>query len=167
MTRTMGDSVDIHNIPLTVELVATYADGKMGVDAPALVEQLFPSNRYVHILIDVTGTRPDVQVRDWETGDKSGDLEKWVIDHNKSTGKKDAVIYCNKSTIPEVRRLTKSQVLGVDYFLWVATLDGTLFRGVGVIACQNKGVQQLGKNWDSSVVYDDNFWLPVSTPLLL
>jgi hypothetical protein len=154
----MGDSVEIRNIPQTVDIVATYDDGSMGIVPAGLLEQLFPSDKYFHVFIDVTGARPDAHVRDWENGDKGGDLEKWVIDHNKHTGKKDAVIYCNRSTITEVRRLTKSQVLGKDYFLWISTLDDTVFQGEGVIACQNKGAAQLGKDWDSSVVFVDDIW---------
>jgi hypothetical protein len=163
MTRIMGDSVDPQEIPKTVDLIATYVDGHFGVLVEQLLEELFPSDHYFHVLIDVNGSRPDVNVRDWENGDKAGNLEQWVIDHNNHTGKKDAVIYCNVSTIPEVRRLTGLQVLGEDYFLWVATLDGQLFQGPGVIACQNRGANLNGANFDTSVVFDDSFWT-VKTP---
>jgi hypothetical protein len=165
MTRTMGDSVDISKVPHTVDIVATYADGHLGVVIEQLLEELFPSDRYFHVLIDVNGTRPDVQVRDWETGDKAGDLRQWVIDHNNHTGVKDAVVYCNESTIAEVRRLTGDQILGEDYFLWVATLDGSIFRGPGVIACQNRGARQNGANFDTSEVFDDRFWVLPSSPV--
>ena len=159
MTRTMGDSVDITKVPKDVDIVATYADGHLGVVIEQLLEELFPSDNYFHVLIDVNGSRPDVEVRDWETGDKGGDLRQWVIDHNNVSGKKDAVIYCNTSTIPEVRRLTGDQILGKDYFLWVATLDGSIFRGPGVIACQDRGSRQNGANFDLSEVFDDSFWV--------
>lgn len=157
--RIMGDSVDITKVPKTVDIVATYADGHLGVIIEQLLEELFPPERYFHVLIDVNGSRPDVHVRDWETGDKGGDLRQWVIDHNCLTGKKDAVVYCNQSTIAEVRRLTGDQILGKDYFLWVATLDGSVFRGPGVIACQNRGARQNGANFDTSQVFDDTFWV--------
>jgi hypothetical protein len=158
MTRTMGDSTDVNVIPKSVDIVATYVDGHMGVVNEQLMKELFPSDRYFHVLIDVNGSRPDAQVRDWENGDKAGSLEQWVIDHNTHSGKKDAVVYCNESTIAEVRRLTGSQILGKDYFLWVATLDGSIFRGFGVIACQNRGANQNGANFDTSMVFDDTFW---------
>jgi hypothetical protein len=161
----MGDSVDITEVPKTVDIVATYADGHLGVIIEQLLEELFPPDRYFHVLIDVNGSRPDVQVRDWETGDKGGDLRRWVIDHNNCSGKKDAVVYCNVSTIPEVRRLTGDQILGKDYFLWVATLDGSIFRGPGVIACQNRGARQNGANFDTSEVFDDRFWVNPSSPV--
>lgn len=162
--RTMGDSVDITKVPKTVDIVATYADGHLGIVIEQLLEELFPSNKYFHVLIDVNGTRPDVNVRDWETGDKGGDLRQWVIDHNNHTGKKDAVVYCNQSTIAEVRRLTGDQILGKDYFLWVATLDGSIFRGPGVIACQDRGARQNGANFDTSEVFDDSFWASPLSP---
>jgi hypothetical protein len=155
MARIMGDSVDVREIPLTVNLVATYINGEEGVVPAALLEALFPSKHYFHVLVDVNGSRPDAHARDWETGDKSGDLRQWVIDHNKHTGKKDAVIYCNKSTIAEVRQLTGDQILGEDYWLWVATLDGTVYRADGVIACQNRGARQNNANYDSSIIFDD------------
>lgn len=165
MTRIMGDSVDIRKVPKNVDLVATYADGHLGIVIEELLEELFPSENYGHILIDVNGSRPDVEVRDWENGDKGGDLRKWVVDHNKMQGKKDAVIYCNSSTIAEVRRLTGDQVLGKDYWLWVATLDGSIFRGPGVIACQNRGARQNGANFDTSEVFDDFVWPSANNPL--
>src|SRR5690242_9403767 len=166
MTRTMGDSVDINKVPHTVDIVATYADGHFGVVIEQLLEELFPPDKYFHVLIDVNGSRPDVHVRDWETGDKAGDLRQWVIDHNNHTRKKDAVVYCDRSTIAEVRRLTGDQILGKDYYLWVATLDGDIVRGEGIVACQDKGARQNGSNFDTSVVFDlaDKIWPSPKTP---
>jgi hypothetical protein len=164
MTLVMGDSTTIQDIPKTVDIVCTYVDGHEGVVPQALLEELFPSKKYFHVLIDVNGSRPDAHVRDWETGDKGGSLEQWVKAHNDHTGKKDAVVYCNRSTIPEVRRLTGSQILGKDYFLWIATGDGTVVKGEGIIACQDKWSKQTGGHWDSSVLFDDNFWDIPKTP---
>lgn len=164
MTRTMGDSTTMEDIPMNVEIAAVYIDGQYGVETQAQLERRYPHSRYGHVFVDVNGSRPDADVRDWETGDKSGDLEKWVIDHNNHTGKKDAVIYCNGSTIAEVRQLTKSQRLGIDYWLWVATLDGSEHKGPGIIACQRDGERQTGGHWDRSFVYDDRFWRPTGSP---
>lgn len=159
MTRTMGDSTTFSDIPKGVEVAAVYVSGKLGVVAPAELEARFPHSQYGHCTIDVNGSRPDADVRDWETGDKAGNLQQWVIDHNKTAGVQNkAVVYCNRSTIFEVRQLTGSQILGKDYFLWVTTLDGTEYTGTGVIACQSKGEQQTGGHWDESVIYDDRFW---------
>lgn len=164
MTRIMGDSTNYLAIPTSVQVVAVYDDGRLGVETPAQIEARFPRAKYGQVFIDVTGARPQAQVRDWETGDKAGSLEQWVIDHNKATGKKDAVVYCNRSTVAEVRQLTGTQVLGKDYWLWVSTLDGTVVTGPGIIGCQVKGAGLTGGDWDQSLVYDGSLWLPVKPP---
>ena len=168
VNRIMGDSVELSEIPLTVDVVATYVSGDEGVVTDAEIEARFPITRYGHVTIDVNGSRPDANVRDWETGDKSGSLETWVADHNKSTGVSDAVIYCNVSTIPEVRQLTGTKILGKDYWLWIATLDGMLYQAPGVIACQNRGAAQNGANYDTSEIFDDRFFKsPIPKPIVL
>lgn len=166
-TRTMGDSTNMDAIPLTVNIAAVYDDGHLGVETPAQLEARFPHARYGQVFIDVTGQNPKAQVRDWENGDKSGSLQQWCTDHNEASGKKDAVVYCNVSTIPEVRQQTGNQILGTDYWLWVATLDGTLFgpsQYPHVIANQIKGASLTGGDWDMSLVFDGTFWLPVPPP---
>ena len=167
MTRIMGDSTNMLAIPLSVNIAAVYDDGYLGVESPAQLEARFPHARYGQVFIDVNGSTPKAQARDWETGDKAGSLQQWVIDHNQASGRKDAVIYCNRDTIPEVRQLTGTQVLGTDYWLWVATLDGTLFGPAQyphVMACQINGAQLTGGDWDLSLVFDDSFWQPVTPP---
>jgi len=160
----MGDSTTMEDIPMSVQIVGVYVNGYYGVVTPAQLEKRFPHTHYGHVFVDVNGSRPDAEARDWETLDKSGDLEQWVIQHNAHTGKKDAVIYCNSSTISEVRQLTKSQRLGVDYWLWVATLDGSEHTGPGIMACQRDGERQTGGHWDRSIVYDDRFWRATGVP---
>jgi len=162
-TRTMGDSSTFGDVPRKVDIVAVYDDGNFGVPAPGELEKHYPHSQFGHCWIDVNGSHPEADVRDWETGDKSGSLEGWVVEHNKLKGKNDAVIYCNKSTIPEVRRLTGGQILGKHYFLFIATLDGTQYRAHGVIACQDKGSVQTGGHYDQSEVYDDRFWRKTGT----
>lgn len=168
MTRTMADSASgIANDPLYIDIALAYLDGHLGVETTAQMEARFPHERYGWCFVDVTGQSPEAQVRDWETGDKGGSLQQWVIDHNKASGKQDAVVYCNRATIPEVRRLTGTQVLGRDYWLFVATLDGTLF-GPGqyphVVANQLLSSRQTGGNFDLSIVFDGSLWLPVRPP---
>lgn len=162
-TRTMGDSSTFGDVPRNLDIIAVYDDGKFGVPAPGELEKHYPHAQFGHCWIDVNGSHPEADVRDWETGDKAGSLEQWVVDHNKLKGKNDAVIYCNKSTIPEVRRLTGGQILGKHYFLFIATLDGTKYRAYGVIACQDKGAVQTGGHYDQSEVYDDRFWRKTGT----
>jgi hypothetical protein len=153
MTLIMRDSVTPLAIPLAgTDIAAGYLDGSFS-DVPELAAR-FP--HVPNVLIDVNGSNVRANVRDWETGDKGGNLETWVADHNTAAGVKDAVVYCNRSTIPEVRQLTGSQILGKDYFLWVATLDGTLFTPAdypGALACQDKGSSQVHANYDESVVW--------------
>lgn len=163
----MGDSTNIAAIPLTVNIAAAYATGHLGVVTQQQMDARFPPAKYGHCSIDVTGAAPWASVRDWENGDKGGSLEQWVIDHNKASGRKDAVVYCNRATIPEVRQLTGSQILNRDYFLWVATLDGTVYgpgQLAGVVACQIKGQNLTGGDYDLSLVYSDTLWLPVVPP---
>lgn len=162
MTRIMRDSTTPAAIPVAgTQLAAGYVDGTWD-DYNAIVAR-FPG--IPHVSIDVNGSAPQADVRDWETGDKAGSLEQWVIDHNQHTGVKDAVVYCNRSTIPEVRQLTGSQILGRDYWLWVATLDGTkVVAEPGVVAVQDKGANLTGANFDESVVYAD-WWKPSAPPV--
>ena len=167
MTRIAGDSTNMQAIPLSVNIVCVYDDGSLGVVTQAALDARFPHSKYGQVWIDVNGSRPAAQVRDWETGDKAGSLEQWVKDHNAASGRKDAVVYCNRSTIPEVRQLTGTQVLGQDYWLWIATLDGTIFGPAQyphVMACQVKGAALTGGDWDMSLVFDASFWLPVAPP---
>lgn len=180
MTRIMGDSTSLAAIPLDVQIAAVYDDGHLGVETPAQLEARFPHARYGQVFIDVLGTRPDAQARDWEPGNypsaQSLSLEAWVIAHNAASGKKDAVVYCDRADVPNVRVATGSQILGTDYFLWVSTLDGTVvaagpehleaapYTYPGVVACQVKGAKLTGGDWDMSLVYDAGLWLPVPLP---
>lgn len=166
MTWIMGDSTTLTDIPLSVAIAAFYTTGQYAVRAEDVTAR-FPHAKYGWNRIDATGQQPAADTRDWETGDKSGSLEQWVIDHNHARGAGTAVVYCNRSTIPEVRTLTGKQILGQDYFLWVATLDGTVFGPAqypGVVACQVKGQALTGGHWDMSIVFDGSLWRPVAPP---
>ena len=154
-TLTMRDSTNAAHIPLAgTDIACGYINGSVVPPTWNAVLARFPD--IPKVAIDVFGNAPGAQARDWETGDKGGDLEQWVIDHNRLSGAKDAVIYCNRDTIPEVRLLTGSQILNRDYYLWIATLDGTVFgphQLAGVIACQDKGSNLTGGDYDESVVW--------------
>jgi hypothetical protein len=162
----MADSASgIASDPQWIDIALAYIDGHLGVEDAQQMEARFPHERYGWCFVDVTGAEPQAQVRDWETGDKGGSLEQWVIDHNKASGRKDAVVYCDRSTIPEVRQLTGSQVLGVDYFLFIASLDGTLFGPAQyphVVANQVMSSRQTGGSYDLSIVFDASLWLPAA-----
>lgn len=168
MPRIMGDSAaGASAIPGWVDIACYYDDGHLGVETTAEMEAAFPHARYGWCSIDVTGATPAACVRDWEPGDEGGNLQNWVIAHNEASGRKDAVVYCSRDTIGQVRQLTGTQVLGTDYWLWVATLDGTLFgpnQYPHVIACQAMGSGQTGGNFDLSIVFNPTLWLPVTSP---
>jgi hypothetical protein len=159
--RVCGDSTTLADIPLHVDIAMVYATGHLGVVSVADLEARFPHHRYGHAWVDVDGTMPHVGIRDWENGDKSGSLSDWVGAHNDHAGERNAVVYSNVSTIPEVRDLTGKHILGRDYYLFVATLDGIAYRAPGVIACQRDGTEQTRGHWDRSFVYDHRFWQPV------
>ncbi len=159
MTRIGGDSVNLASNPAGVDIAFFYTNGNEGVTTQADAQARHPGK--VVLGIDVLGTNPAAAVRDWETGDKGGSLEQWVIDHNKASGVKDACVYCNRSTIAEVRQLTGSQVLGVDYFLWVSSLDGTLVTGPGIVACQ---ILTIAGAWDLTAIWADA-WHPSPSPV--
>ncbi len=154
MTLIMRDSVTPNAIPLAgTQIAAGYIDG--GYEDIAQLAARFP--HVPKVLVDVNGIAPGAQVRDWETGDKAGNLADWVEQHNAyNKGFSDAVVYCNRSTIAEVRDLTGKWRLNHDYFLWIATGDGTLYTPdmlPGVVACQDKWSTQTHANYDESVVW--------------
>jgi hypothetical protein len=161
LSRIMGDSTVLSDIPLDVDIALSYVNGHEGVSSQRQLERRFPHHLYGHCWVDVDGSRPDANVRDWETGDKAGNLEKWVLDHNAHYGKKDAVVYANRSTVPEVRELTGKQRLGIEYFLFVACLDGKMVEGPGIIACQRDGTEQTGGPWDRTFVSDPDWCTPI------
>lgn len=152
--RIMFDGLNINTVPTTgAEIIAYYVD----VVNSATVAKRFPNWRQNPI--DRHGNHPNIaRTFDVERGlINASDLEVLITDfneHNPSyhNGARP-VVYCNRSTIASVRQGTGKYVLGRNYYLWVATLDGTEFTGPGVIACQNHGFG----GYDSSVVYDSRF----------
>lgn len=155
----MRDAITATAIPIAgTDIACGYINGFFNTWNAVLAR--FPT--IPKVAIDVNGSAPGAQVRDWETGDKGGNLEDWVISHNQLSGAQDAVVYCNRATIAEVRQLTGSQVLGVNYYLWIATLDGTIFgpdQLAGVIACQFTTVNGANGQYDESKVWPNaNIW---------
>lgn len=163
--RVMGDSTVLADIPLTVNVAATYANSLYAV-SEANVQARFPHAKYGWCRIDVTGALANsADMLDVETGDASpATANLWVQSWHtlKRTGL--PVIYCNRGNESAVISACQSggSVLGKDYGLCVATLDGTQATGNGIVACQYQGSAQTGGNWDTSVVYDASVWLPVS-----
>ena len=178
MNRIMYDSDRYLKIPLTgSQMIAYYLNGEGAVPSVEAVEKRFPGQTLVPV--DALGDRASYgRVADVETGDISPiHAAGWISNFNatnpayKSGGR--PVIYCNRSNIPAVREGTGKFVLGRDYYLWVATLDGSKFTtddlikldtgpftgSMPVIACQTESVDTGEYHYDRSVVYSAQ-WIP-------
>lgn len=162
----MGDSTTLSDVPLTVNVVATYINGHIGVSTPAQLEARFPHAKYGHVWIDVTGANANTaDVLDVETGDATPAIANlWLQSWRVLKRTTFPVIYCNRSNQAAVVAACASggSILGKHYGLWIATLDGTQVSGNGIVACQWKGAKQTGANYDESLVYDSSIWLPVA-----
>jgi len=156
--RYMYDSTTLDDIPVNSEMVAVYGSGNYKVSSD-LVSARFP--HAVKVYIDVNGTAPACAVRDWEPGDEEGTLESWVILSKRYNAR--PTIYCDRADIARVRQETGSQVLGKDYWLWIATLDGSCSMSYPdapegtVVAVQFQGMSQTGIHADCSIVFDP-YW---------
>lgn len=169
MTRVMYDAVTWENIPADAPgetIIAVYRDGDFAAQAAA-VEARFPPARYPVIWIDVNGGDPAVsQVLDVETGDAApAGAPGWVKARLAAVKGSLPTIYCNRSTIAAVASecAAAGLKLGVHFWLWVSTLDGTQYVADGVVACQYQG--GVTAPYDKSVVYAD-WWhcLPAPPP---
>jgi hypothetical protein len=159
--RVMIDSTliahDPDMVPKTCDIIAPYYDGTYAVPSVAFVEKEFPGKRINGIT--VTGDNLNARTLDVERGDISAtDLERIIGEWNahdatRYAGGARPLVYCNRSTIPGVRTGTGKYVLGRDYYLWVATLDGSQYTGPGIIANQ---LWDYGR-YDYSLVYDGRF----------
>lgn len=161
-TRIMFDSVNLAYVAKNVRipphsLIAYYCDGPRAILTPTQVQDLFPDCKLNPI--DVNGTRAhEARTADCETEDITPDmLEQWLTDFKNTNPAYEhgarGEIYCDRNNIPLVRRGTGKYVLGVDYYLWIATGDGSLYTGSGINACQNL----WKRGYDTSVVFDPRF----------
>lgn len=154
MTRTMYDSVNVNDIPLATDLAAVYFNGKY-----ACTDQQFEArfgSLTKRVLIDVNGREPACDVLDVENGDATPETAALWVDDKNAMGQ-TGTVYCARDSIEAVWAACK----GHSYYLWVATLDGTLtWNGAllqdvaGVVAVQFEGSLQTGINADRSVVFD-------------
>lgn len=156
-TRIMVDSVELSGMrDVPCDIVAFYTDLVSTAEAAAM----YPGKRYNPI--DRRGNTPQIsRTLDVEPGCfwPANGCESYITEWNARNpayhngGR--LVIYCSRGTIGEVRTGTGKYVHGKDYFLWVATGDGSLYTGPGVVACQNI----WSRTYDSSVVYS-SAWMP-------
>ena len=177
MNRIMYDSDQYLKIPLTgSQMIGYYLNGEGAVPSVVAVEKRFPGQKLVPI--DVFGDRASyARVADVETGDiMPVHAAGWISNFNatnpayKNGGR--PVIYCDRSAIPAVREGTGKFVLGRDYYLWIATLDGTEFTTADlvkmntgpfigimpVVACQTTTIDNEQYHYDKSVVYS-SYWM--------
>jgi hypothetical protein len=166
-SRIMYDSVHpFTGVPRGAAMIGYYINGEWAVPSVTAVQASFP--KASRVPIDVIGNRADyARVADVENGDvRPGDLEMWISDFNGTNpawkGGGRPVVYCNRDTVPAVRLGTGRYRLGRDYYLWAATLDGTLATSESlglpagsVVACQ---FHDAG-DYDISMVYSAQ-WMP-------
>lgn len=164
MLRVMGDSTVLGNIPTDVDIATSYGNGRYEVNYDEMIAR-FPTPRYARALVDVNAGDPlgcsilDVELYDAVPTQAPG----WIRDHHAARTDTDVampVIYVNRSNRGQVESACTAAglVLAKDYWLWVATGDGTIVGGPddpGVVACQ----QFWYATWDKSVVFND-LWHP-------
>lgn len=158
--RTMFDSTTPDQIPADAEMVAGYINGTYAWDADAWAR--FPNAAQVHITVIAVNT---AGVLDVETGDATPVQAPGWIKARRASGQPRPTVYVNRANHDAVVEACADAGLapGVHYWIWLATLDGTLPHPLpGVVAVQDKSAQILGFNADSSIVFDAT-WHP--TPL--
>lgn len=145
----MYDSTTPHVIPAMARLAALYINGRFAVP---------PSYHKGHVYIDVNGSAPHAAgILDVERFDATPDKVPGWLDQR---AKFDiGVIYCNRSTLPEVIAAAGHR----PFNLWLATLDGTITQPIlpptgKLVAIQALGADMLGFNADLSVVTDADWW---------
>ena len=157
MTRSMYDSTTASDIPATAEMVGGYVDGLYRwTDADWA---LFPSA--VKIRIAVSAATNDGHVLDCENGDATPpQCPGWIV-MRQQAGLARPTIYCNRSSRPQVEQACA----GLQYDLWIATLDGIEEMQPGAVATQWQGEAQSGQHYDLSIVSD--LWYPAVAPTTL
>lgn len=152
----MFDSTTPELIPGWSRLKALYANGKFAAHRD------FGRGR---IFIDVTGAEPfNAEVLDVERGDANpAHVNPWLhARHQWEVG----TIYCNRSTLPAVVDAAN----GLPFWLWLATLDGTVPDQVDagpsgqLVAVQAFGAELVGVNLDLSVVVHPQWWARHALP---
>jgi len=142
----MRDSTDPFDIPLGgLAAVGGYGDGAFAWSSDGWAR--FPSSVVPLSIVVSAVHRGDIL--DVEDGASSpADCPGWA-DRFDRPNRRRPTIYCNRSTIDEVRR----QMGGRSFDWWAATLDGT--RDVpGAVAVQFAGETLTGGHYDETVIHD-------------
>lgn len=170
MSRLMGDSVRVANIPLNVQMVGVYENGEYAAD-PLVVARRFPASKYVTVWFDVNGEAPEhCQILDVENGNATvGRAPGWVRERRAVVHTSLPTLYCDRSTMSGLIRTCAvgGLVAARDYQLGISTLDGTetdlegrpLSSIPGVVFCQFQG--GIKAPYDLSRVYNDR-WHPLA-----
>jgi len=151
----MWDSTTPELIPSWARLKALYVNGKFAAH---------PDYGRGRVFIDVTGGAPfGAEILDVETGDATPDhVPGWLrARHQWEIG----TIYCNRDTLPHVVEAAN----GLPFFLWLATLDGSIptdvITGSGrLVAVQAYSASMVGVNVDLSAVVDEQWWVNHALP---
>ncbi|HEX3490465.1 MAG TPA: hypothetical protein VHU92_14030 [Streptosporangiaceae bacterium] len=117
MPRRMYDSVDWQNIPADARMVAGYVDGAYAW--PEEAWRKFPKAAHVRISVIPPGDPAKAGVLDVETGAASVDDAPGFI-RARRRHKEPAVIYVERSLVPDIRRACGD----LEYGLWVADWTG-------------------------------------------
>jgi len=164
MTRRMYDSTTPAQIPADAQMVAGYVNGLYRWDAADWAR--FPRD-CARVHIDVDGSAWHVaSVLDIERFDASPqDFPGWAK-ARLAVGLAWPTAYCSRSNADVVLELCrKAGLADADWFLGVATLDGTILPAdayPNLAYCQAFGAARGGPNYDLSVVYRDD-WHPQPT----
>lgn len=134
-------------IPASAAAIFPYSDGRFRWS-----HKLFPRARYRYITI--SSADPHADIADVEPGCIWPPLavRPWALER-RSQGL-DATVYTDRDNFPAVR----AALAGVDWHLFLATLDGTIlssYDGMAVRACQ---YTDRSDAYDESVVFDPQ-WL--------
>lgn len=165
MTRTGRDSTTAADIPQTGTQVAIgYANGTYQWSQADW-------DRFAHIphaMIDVNASNPSADVLDIEQYDATvAQAPGWVRAHNTAHAY-PGILYCSRDTLtPLFNELNAAGlIVGRDFRLFVATLDGTreLPDMTGVWGVQHSGEAQTGGHYDESLIYDDTWKASVAPP---
>ena len=162
MTRQMLDAVNWEALPADA-WVAGYVNGRIS-QWPAAAWAKFKTHKPIRIT--VTSSVNDGDVLDIENGDATpGQAPGWVKARLASKqlvpGPSAPTLYCNRSNMTPVIDACVAHGLrwGVDFHLWVSTLDGTkTLAGNPAVAVQWRGAV-AGEPWDVSEVVNDG-WHP-------
>jgi hypothetical protein len=129
------DSVNIHAIPKALvskgDVISYYLDGDYAVASVKTVQAVFGAGVHYNP-IDVNGTRAtmsrtiDVEKLDFPADSLEQYITEWNATNPRHKNGGRCMVYCDRDTIPDVRKGTGRYILGIDYTLWVATGDGTI-----------------------------------------